>query len=303
MMVEWITNFQGELAALSGAFLWAISSAIYSLLGQKISPLKLNLFKGLIAIALIFLTLIISGKLQTELNLITISLFLISGVLGIGLGDTAFFSALKNMGARRTLLMATLSPPITALLGLIFLKEQLTFGAWCGIFITGIGVAWVISERTPGAAITNINIKQGIIWAILAEIANSSGAIISRFALLSSDISPLWSSLFRLTGGAIIVILLLFLQRIKPSQLEKINWSMKLVGGIFVTTFGGTYLGIWLQQISLKFAPAGIAQTLLATSPIFIIPIAAKMGEKISIRSIFGVLVAVVGISLLFNFQ
>jgi len=46
-----------------------------------------------------------------------------------------------------------------------------------------------------------------------------------------------------------------------------------------------------------------IAQTLLATSPIFIIPIAAQMGEKISIRSVFGVLVAVVKISLLFNFQ
>jgi len=49
---------------------------------------------------------------------------------------------------------------------------------------------------------------------------------------------------------------------------------MKLLGGIFVTTFGGTYLGIWLQQTSLKFAPADIAQTLLATSLIFIIPIA-----------------------------
>ena len=55
-MEQWVTNFQGELAALGGAFLWALSSAAYSLLGQKISALKLNLFKGLIAIALIFLT-------------------------------------------------------------------------------------------------------------------------------------------------------------------------------------------------------------------------------------------------------
>ena len=302
-MEQWINNFQGELAALSAAFLWAISSAGYSLLGQKISPLKLNLFKGLIAIALIFITLIISGKLQTELNLVTINLFLMSGIIGIGLGDTAFFSALKNMGARRTLLMATLSPPITALLGLIFLEEQLTFAAWCGILITGIGVAWVISERTPNAAISNINIRQGIVWATLAAIANSTGIIISRFALLSSDIIPLWSTLFRLIGGTIIVVLLLFVQRINQGELGKTNWSMKLLGGIFLTTFGGTYLAIWLQQTSLKFAPAGIAQTLLATSPIFIIPIAAQMGEKISIRSVFGVLVAVVGISLLFTFQ
>ncbi|NEO54979.1 MAG: DMT family transporter [Okeania sp. SIO3B5] len=302
-MELWITNFQGELAALTGAFLWAASSAAYSLLGQKISPLKLNLFKGLIAIALIFLTLIISDKLQTEVNSTTINLFMISGILGIGLGDTAFFSALKNMGARRTLLMETLSPPMTALLALIFLGEQLTFGAWCGILITVGGVAWVISERTPGAAISNVNIKQGIVWAILAAIANSSGAVISRFALLSSDINPLLSTLFRLIGGTIIVVLLLFFQKIKQDKSEKFNWSIKLVGAIFITAFSSTYLGIWLQQTSLKFSPAGIAQTLLATSPIFIIPIAAQMGEKISVRSVLGVLVAVVGISLLFTFQ
>ncbi|NEP86600.1 MAG: DMT family transporter [Okeania sp. SIO2C2] len=302
-MELWITNFQGELAALTGAFLWAASSAAYSLLGQKISPLKLNIFKGLIAIALIFLTLIISDKLHTEINSTTINLFLISGILGIGLGDTAFFSALKNMGARRTLLMETLSPPMTALLALIFLGEQLTFGAWCGILITVGGVAWVISERTPGAAISNVNIKQGILWAILAAIANSSGAVISRFALLSSDINPLLSTLFRLIGGTTIVVLLLFFQKIKQDKLEIFNWSIKLVGAIFITAFSSTYLGIWLQQTSLKFSPAGIAQTLLATSPIFIIPIAAQMGEKISIRSILGVLVAVVGISLLFTFQ
>ncbi|MCH2049503.1 MAG: DMT family transporter [Trichodesmium sp. ALOHA_ZT_67] len=301
-MQQWVTNFQGELAALSGAFLWAVSSAAYSLLGQKISALKLNLFKGLIAIALIFLTLIISGKLQTELNLFTMNLLLISGIIGIGLGDTAFFYALKNMGARRTLLVGTLSPPITALLSLIFLEEQLTFGAWCGIFITGIGVAWVISERTPGVVISNINIKQGIVWAILAAIANSTGIILSRFALLFSEIIPLWSTLFRLIGGIIIVVFLLLLQRTRQEKSEKINWSIKLRIDIFIVTFGGTYLGIWLQQTSLKYASAGIAQTLLATSPIFIIPIAVKMGEKISIRSIFGVLVAVIGISFLFTF-
>ena len=301
-MQQWVTNFQGELAALSGAFLWAVSSAAYSLLGQKISALKLNLFKGLIAIALIFLTLIISGKLETEVNLFTINLFLMSGIIGIGLGDTAFFYALKNIGARRTLLMATLSPPITALLGLVFLEEQLTFGAWCGIFITGIGVAWVISERTPGVVISNINIKQGIVWAILAAIANSTGIILSRFALLFSEIIPLWSTLFRLIGGIIIVVFLLLLQRTRQEKSEKINWSIKLRIDIFIVIFGGTYLGIWLQQTSLKYASAGIAQTLLATSPIFIIPIAVKMGEKISIRSIFGVLVAVIGISFLFTF-
>ena len=69
---------------------------------------------------------------------------------------------------------------------------------------------------------------------------------------------------------------------------------------VAIAAFGSTYLGIWLQQTSLKFAPTGIAQTLLATSPIFILPIMALMGEKVSIRAILGVLLAIGGISLLF---
>jgi len=69
--------------------------------------------------------------------------------------------------------------------------------------------------------------------------------------------------------------------------------------GIVFATFTGTYLGIWLQQTSLKLTNAGIAQTLLATSPLFVLPIAAWRGEKISIRAIVGVLVAFVGIGLL----
>ncbi len=67
--------------------------------------------------------------------------------------------------------------------------------------------------------------------------------------------------------------------------------------------FGSTYLGIWLQQTALKFVSAGIAQTLSAVSPLFILPIAAAMGDKISIRTILGVLVALVGIGVLFSLK
>jgi drug/metabolite transporter (DMT)-like permease len=54
-------NFIGESAALSAALLWALSSVVYSRLGLKISPLPLNLHKGIIAIALISITLMIQG--------------------------------------------------------------------------------------------------------------------------------------------------------------------------------------------------------------------------------------------------
>ena len=77
--------------------------------------------------------------------------------------------------------------------------------------------------------------------------------------------------------------------------------SFRVLGTITLAAFGSTYLGIWLQQTSLKFAPTGIAQTLLATSPLFVIPIAAVRGERITIRGIVGVSIAIIGIGLLFS--
>jgi drug/metabolite transporter (DMT)-like permease len=120
----WISNFKGEFAALSAAFLWAASSTVYALLGQRIPPLQLNLLKGLIAIGLIFLTLIATSQQLPELDPLPVGFLLLSGAIGIGLGDTAYFCALNHLGARRTLLLETLAPPMTAILALIFFLER-----------------------------------------------------------------------------------------------------------------------------------------------------------------------------------
>ncbi len=295
LIISWFGNFQGELAALSGAFLWASCSIAFGFLGVTLPPLQLNFLKGAIAIFFIGIAIIIQGKIP-ELQSIGVSLFLVSGILGIGIGDTAFFKALNNLGARRVLLMETLAPPMTALLGIFFLGERLSFGAWNGILLTLIGVAWVISERTAVSQGVK-NFKEGILWSLLAAFCQAGGVVISRFALLESNINPLWSTLFRLVGGTIIIIILLL---IKVEPLQKISLSFKFVSIIIITAFGGTFLGILLQQTALKFTEAGIAQTLFATSPLFVLPIAAGLGEKISMRSIIGVLIAVGGIALLF---
>ena len=133
-------NFSGEIAALSAAFLWAASSAVYGIIGQKIPPLQLNFLKGIIAIALIVITLILREEITVTLQRSVGFLFL-SGAIGIGLGDTAYFAALKSMGARKTLLIQTLAPPSAALLALIFLSEKLSYAAWCGILMcfTAVG--------------------------------------------------------------------------------------------------------------------------------------------------------------------
>lgn len=289
---------QGELAALSAAFFWALSTVLFGRLGKALSPLTLNLVKGVIAIALILLTLLLQAKLQPELPLPETVWLLLSGVVGIGLGDTAYFTALNALGARRVLLLESLAPPLTALLAWQLLGEQLSPIAIGGILLTLLGVAWVISERVPADTPRPIYPWQGILWGLLATLAQASGAVMSRGALAGTAIDPLWSGLLRITAGVVVLVILVGIKGQVGAQLSPLR-SGRLLLLVTLAAFLGTHLGIWLQQVSFKYTAAGIAQALLATSPLFVLPIAAVLGDRITWRAVLGVLVAIAGVWLL----
>ncbi len=305
-----VNIFVGEIAALAAAFLWAASSVGYGRLGQRVPPLTLNLFKGTIAIFLIIITLVLQALISQDFSLLTpqippttLGLILLSGVLGIGFGDTAYFHAINHLGARKALLMETIASPLSALLALGFLQEKLSNFAWGGIFLTLFGVAWVISERTPEQGEQkHSQLWRGIGWGLLSSIGQASGAVLSRSAFMAGEVNALWSTLLRLMGGLTIVVILLNTQGAEKSEkIAAIFARKQLLAALVVLSFGSTYLGIWLQQISLKFTPTGIAQTLLGTSPLFVLPLVMLLGERVSFRAYLGVMVAIAGIALLFT--
>lgn len=291
---------RGEIAALMAAFLWALATVIFGRLGKSISPLVLNLAKGCMAIVLILLTLLLQANLQPELPGTAVLWLLLSGAIGIGLGDTAYFKAINGLGARRALLMESLAPPLTALIARVFLGERLSVIAWGGILLTILGVAWVISERVPVSDGASPQLGAGVIWGILAALGQASGAVMSRGALANTVVDPLWSALLRILAGVVVLVVLVGGRGQVPAKLQPLR-SRQLLLAVGLAAILGTYLGIWLQQISFKYTPAGIAQALLATSPLFVLPIAASMGDRVTGRAVLGVLVAIGGIWLLIN--
>jgi drug/metabolite transporter (DMT)-like permease len=300
-MVNFLRDYPGELAALSAALIWAIASVIYTGVGRQLSPLVLNLVKGLIAIVLLIATLLLTGNLFPTVDSRSLALLLLSGAVGIGFGDTAYFGALNCIGPRRTLVLESLSPPLAAVLALIFLQEQLPSAAWVGIVLTVFGVTWVVLERSREATTPAVFPLRGIVLGLLAAGGQAGGAVMSRAALAGTDINPLWSTFIRLVGGVAILLLWLGVLRQSIRVLQPLR-SQRLFMVVAGTAFVSTYLGIWLQQLSLKYAPAGVAQSLSATSPLFVIPIAVIFaGDKVSARAVLGVLVAIAGVWLLFS--
>lgn len=283
------------------ALIWATASIVYTGVGRQIKPLALNFTKGWIAIVLLVLTLLLTQRNIPSIDLAHFLLLFLSGTIGIGFGDTAYFNALNCIGARRTLLFETLAPPMSAVFALLFLKEQISTTAWLGIGLTIVGVVWVILERTADVH-ENFRPLRGSLFGLLAAIGQATGAVMSRAALVSSEIDSLWSTLIRLLGGTIALFIWILLQR-QSVELVKPVQNRRLFVVIATTGFVSTYLGILLQQTSLKFAATGIAQALSSTSPLFVIPLTRILGDRVSIRSVMGVLIALLGVSLLFQRQ
>jgi len=103
------------------------SAVVYARLGQKIPPLALNLSKGSNCDRPDCLDSDCPTQLLTEIDAVALGLLLLSGVLGIGLGDTFYFEALNSLGARRTLLLVA-PPRITPIA--LTLQEALSLRAW-----------------------------------------------------------------------------------------------------------------------------------------------------------------------------
>lgn len=295
-----MSNFQGEFFALGAAFLWALSSILFKSLGKTIRPLELNLIKGIAGFILFAITSLVIGEVFTSIRPAAVIALAVSGAVGIGFGDTMFFEAINRLGARRSLLITILAPPMTVIFAWIFLRESLNLFAWVGILITILGVAWVITEKNKNEHEENKFTWLGVFFGFLAALTQAAGAVLSRWALTESSVSALQSALIRLLAGTAVLLLWILIRREKIGVWLKPAPKKQLWGILAVVILFGTYVAIWMQQLAFKFTNVGIAQTLLATSPLFILPVSALQKEKLSLRSVLGVLVSIAGVALIF---
>ncbi|WP_454440393.1 DMT family transporter [Vibrio bathopelagicus] len=295
----------GELAAIGAAIVWACATWIYGQFGHRFSAMQLNIVKGVVASGMMLLVMPLIPMPEFELSANHFWILAISGVIGIAIGDSAYFAALRRIGANKTLLLESLAPPLSGVLALMFLGAALTLQSWLGVVITTLAVTFVVFQPSKSVSGESSDKAQwsGIGYGLVASVCQASGVVISHYALVAGDIPPLLGALIRLTIGVFAVMLIIpFVEKKPYSSIKRDLWAMTkldklwLLGAIFV----GTFLALWLQQVALKNANPAIAQTLIATSPVFILVIYTLKGEKVSKQSILGTLVALGGISLFF---
>ena len=299
-----MVTFTGAAAALSAAVLWAFSAILFEDISLRLSPARLNFYKGMVAVVLLSATSVILGETIPAVSWQEMAVLMVSGVIGIAVGDTAYFQAVQKLGARRALTLFTLAPPMAALIALVFLGERLDLVTWTGILMTAGGVMWVVTENTQGGEKVQIktgDLVPGIVMGAFAALCQASGVVMTRSVLTSTALTTLQSTIVRLAPALLALLVMIRLSGNRKDRLATIKDDKKLMRLVLLSSFIGAYICLWLQQIAIENAPAGIAQTMLSTSPIFILPMMAMRGEKVSLRAAAGAAVAIFGITLVFG--
>jgi len=300
----------GELAALMTAISWTVTSTSFEAAGKRIGSLTVNLIRLYMAfgIYMVYLYFVRGMAFPVDATTEAWIWLSLSGLVGFAIGDLLLFQAFVVVGARISMLIMALVPPITALTGWLILGETLSLQAVAGMILTISGVSLVVLKR--GVPELNSNKPNnrgrikfsyplvGVLLAFGGAVGQAVGLVLSKFGM--KDYDAFAASQIRVLAGLVGFTLIFFFMR----RWGRVWSGMKNRKGMLFTALGsvfGPFLGVSFSLLAVQNTDTGIAATIMSIVPILLIPPAVLFfREKVNLREIIGSFIAVGGVALLF---
>jgi drug/metabolite transporter (DMT)-like permease len=211
------------------------------------------------------------------------------------------FQSFICIGTQRGMLMMSLAPLLSAGLAWIFFGETLTGIQIFAVLVTLAGVAWVIMRRR--SQVENnpaCNPTQGVLYGLGAATGQAVGYVLSKQGL-ADGFSPIAGNSIRMLAAVIVLWVLASIQGKARETINRMRAQPKVFGWLGIAAFTGPVLGATLSLFALQHTEVGIASTLIALPPVFLLPISwFVFKEKFDWGAVLGTLVAMVGVALLF---
>jgi drug/metabolite transporter (DMT)-like permease len=298
------------LAALLSTLLFSISAICGQRSARQIGGVEANFWR--ICIAATFLG-IWANFFGTKTAGDALPIFALSGLLGIGVGDTGYFQALTRLGTRRTVLISQcLTAPAAALIEWLWLGTKLSWPQmfFIAVILTGVALAMAPGEHLE---IPKRAMREGIIFGLIAALGGALGAVLSRKAYAVAFASggapdPGTTGYQRVLGGALVPAIILLVAKWRSAhthgsvfETKTFHVSREKWGRIWPWVLGnglaGQTLGVSAMQWALEKTPTGIVTATIAMTPVVLLPMTRVTdGEKIGLRSLTGAVIGVGGV-------
>ena len=293
----------GQFAALGAAVLWACTALAIEGAARRIGSLTVNLIRLVFALAFHCLAgwLVRGQPLPLDASPHAWIWLTVSGLVGFTFGDLCLYRSYLVLGPRLSTLMMSLVPPLTATIGWLALGETLTPRDLLGMTLTVGGIAWAVLERTKPAAgqgspwhVT----PAGILLGLGGALGQAGGLILSKIGMGSYN--AMAATQIRVLAGLAGYTLLFFAlgwwPNVRRALADRGALTLSALGAFF-----GPFAAVTLSLIAIRATVAGVAASIMALTPVLIIPLVILLrGEKVGVGGLAGAVVAVSGVALLF---
>ncbi|WP_428647122.1 DMT family transporter [Roseibium sp.] len=262
-----------EAAALGAAALWAMTGLLSTAPAQHLGAIAFNCTR-MVLVALMLTAWVALTTGWDSIQEAYLVPLVLSGFIGIFMGDTALFLTLNRMGPRRTAMLFSLNAPMSAILGWMLLDEHLSAPQLGGIGLIFLGVLLAIRFGKRKSQLHKWESIKGPVWVgillgLAAALSQSVGSLIAR-PIMESGADPVAASTVRVGVAALGLLLLTRLpfSWVKPAG----RFSVPVVGIIALSGLLGMGVGMTLILFALSGGEVGIVATLSATTPALILP-------------------------------
>ncbi len=293
-------HYIGESAALLTALFWTITALSFEAAGNKVGSLAVNLWRLVIAFIPFWpYPLLVTGTVLPLDAPRSVWVWLsASGLVGFVLGDLFLFESFVLVGARIAMLVYSLAPPLTALIGFFLLGEVLTPLQWGGMALTVAGICLVVLQRNQPTRRGRNHPFLGIGAAFLGALGQAVGLVLSRYGAPTFD--AFRATQIRALAGIVgFALFFTILRRWRP-VIHALRHPVAM-RQISVGAFFGPFLGVSIGLFAAQNTETGVAATIIALVPVLMIPAAIfVLKERVNLREAAGALFAVAGVALLF---
>lgn len=297
--------FIGEIAAVACSATSSAAITIFTSISGKVGVYRSMLLRFFFAVMLIGLihylaTGVFMEPYETRARLYYI---ILSGLVGFAVGDLFLFRSSVLLGPRLGTLIFITYVPMATLIAIPALGEVLKAGAIAGMLVTLAGIVLVVMTKRGDADPKNFvpqKLALGIFLGLMGALCQAGALIFAKLGMQGSATST-GNTLFVRLIAAFAGSLLIGLVSGWTKGFFKSTFDRKIVLWTAVGTFVGPLLSVWLSLVAIRYTYTGIATTLMALTPITIIPIAQiTHKERITPQMILGTLIAVAGVAILF---
>lgn len=291
----------GELAALGAAVSWTASALLYGEALRRTKPIPANIVRLSCTSAILLLSLAIATYVSPSgLGAEAAILAALSGMVGLGLGDTLYMVSLKLIGVTRAVPITCTYPLFNLIWAAFLIGEKPTLLLILGAVTIFLGV-WLLSRENK----TEAQHKSGLTSKGVA--AALAAAILWSISIATMDIAvkqtPSLNDAFTVNTVRTVAaaLLLLTLSPVIDRQHNFVRLQKKTT---ITLTLGGLValgLGWFLLAYSFLGIPESQAVPISSTTPLFSTLIGVMLlREKVTSENILGSIIVVAGIFLVF---